>query len=100
MFKVKSLHSPGLVPVSQKSQDVSGLFLVLHFPLYLCSTKVLSHQTQQSSWFFNIKNMFKDQLFKTSRMQFHNWLSGAEMFMGLSRNRPQVSNAVVLIGSG
>ena len=33
--------------------------------------------------------MLKDQLFKTSRLQFDNWLLGIEKFSGLSRNRPQ-----------
>ena len=61
------------------------------FPLYLRNAKVPSHQTSQSSWsvfFFYINNMFKDQLFKTSGLQFDNWLSRPEKFSGLSRNRP------------
>ena len=33
--------------------------------------------------------MFKDQLFKTSGLQFDNWLFGPEKFWGPLRNRPQ-----------
>ena len=32
--------------------------------------------------------MLKDQIFKTSRLQFDDWLSEPEKFSGLSRNRP------------
>ena len=31
--------------------------------------------------------MFKDHFFKTSGLQFDNWVSGSEKFSGLSRNR-------------
>ena len=34
----------------------------------------------------------KDQLFKTSGLQFYNWHFGPEKFSGLSINRPQVTN--------
>ena len=37
--------------------------------------------------FSYIKNMSKDQLFKTSGLQFDNWLFGPGKFSGLSRNR-------------
>ena len=33
--------------------------------------------------------MFKEHLFKTSGLEFGNWLFGQENFMGLSRNRTQ-----------
>ena len=39
--------------------------------------------------FSHIKDMLKDQLLKTSGLQFDNWLFGTEKFTGLSRNRPQ-----------
>ena len=34
------------------SRNVSGVFRVPLFPLYLCVAEVISHQTSQSSWFF------------------------------------------------
>ena len=40
--------------------------------------------------FSYIRNMFKDQLFKTSGMQFDRWLFGTKKFMGFSRKRPHV----------
>ena len=39
-------------PVSQKSRNLSSLFPVLQFPLYLRNTEILSDQISQSSWFF------------------------------------------------
>ena len=36
-----------------------------------------------------IKNILKGQPFKTSRLQFDNWLFGPNKFSGLSRNRSQ-----------
>ena len=36
--------------------------------------------------FSSIKNILKDQLFKTSQLQFDNWLLGPEKCSGLSRN--------------
>ena len=82
-------------PVSQKSRNFSGLFRVPQFSSYLRKAEVLSHQTSQSSWFLisYIKNVLKDQLLKTSGLQFGNWLSGLEKFSGLSRNRPRDLNA-------
>ena len=38
-----------LGPVSQKSQNFSGLFRVPQFPLYVHNAEVLTHQTSQSS---------------------------------------------------
>lgn len=38
--------------------------------------------------FSSIKNILKDHLFKTSQLQFDNWLLGPEKFSGLSRNNP------------
>ena len=70
-IKVGDLNS-GQSPVSQKSRNFSGLFRVPQFPLYLRNAEVVSHQTSQSSSFSYIKNTSKDQLFKTSGLQFDN----------------------------
>ena len=68
--------------------NFSGLLRVPQFPLYLRNAEALSHQTSQSSGFSYIKITLKDQLFKTSGLQFDNWLFGPEKFSGPSRNRP------------
>ena len=61
---------------------------------------VLNHQRSQSSLCYTyIKNMLKDQLFKTSGLLFENWLFGPEKFSGLSRNRPLVRTYCVLSGT-
>ena len=57
----------------QKSQTFLGLFRVPQFPLYLRNSKVLSHETSQSPWFFS---HVKDHLFKESGLQFDNWPLG------------------------
>ena len=80
--KVGELNS-GQSPVSQKSRNFSGLFRVPQFPLYLGNAEAVSHQTSRFSWFSYIKNTLKDQLFKTSGLQFDNWLFGPEKFSGL-----------------
>ena len=43
--------------------------------------------------FSYIKNMLKDQLFKTNELQLYNWLFGPEKFSELSRNRPLDSHS-------
>ena len=75
--------------VSQKSRNFSGLFRVPQFSSYLRKAEVLSHQTSQSSWFLisYIKNVLKDQLLKTSGLQFDNRLSAPEKFSRFTRNR-------------
>ena len=88
-IKVGDLNS-GQSPVSQKSRNFSGLFRVPQFPLYLRNAEVVSHQTSQSSSFSYIENTLKDQLFKTSGLQFDNWLFRPQEFSALSRNRPQI----------
>jgi len=40
--------------------------------------------------FLTLKTYLKNQLFKTSALQFDNWLFGPEKLPGLSRNRPQL----------
>ena len=39
-------------PVSQKFRNLSGLFRVPQFPLYLRNAEAISHQTSLSFWFF------------------------------------------------
>jgi len=76
-----------------KSPETFRTFFGCHnSPLYLRNAKVLSHQTSQYSLFFLffIENMLKDQLFKSSGLQFDNWLYGPEKLSGLSINRPQI----------
>ena len=59
-------------------------------PLKLCNPLGFSY----------IKNLLKDQLFKTSGFQFDNLLLGSVKFSGLSRNRPlDLSHVVELLGS-
>ena len=74
-------------PVSQKSQNILGLFWVLQFPLYLCYAAVLSHQTLQSSWFSYIKNI---SFSKQADCNLTNGFSGPEKSSGLSRNSPLI----------
>ena len=71
----------------QKSRNFSGPFRLPQLPLYLRNAEVLSRQTSQSC---NTKSMFKDQFFKTRRLQFDKWLLGPTKLSGLSRNRPQL----------
>ena len=70
-------------PVSQKSPKLFKSISLPQFPLYHPNAKVLGHQTSilNSLGFSYIKNMLKDQLFKTSGLQFD--------ISGLWRNRPQ-----------
>ena len=44
-------------------------------------------------FFFFVKNMLKDQLFKTSRLKFDTRFFEREKFSGLSTNKPQVPTA-------
>ena len=58
----------------------------------LCISRTERIQVVKLHSFFSfcyLKNMLKDRLSKTSGWQFHKWLSGPEMFPGLSRNGPQ-----------
>ena len=76
--------------VSQKSRDFFRPIRVPQFPLYLCNAEVLRHQTvrfldiklHNSSLFSYIKITLKDQLFKTSGLQFVNWLLRARKVLG------------------
>ena len=79
------------IPVSQESRNSSGLFRMPPIPLYLRNAEVLSHQISPSSCFSYIKSVLKDQLFKTSGLQFVNWLFGPERFSEPSKNRPQIT---------
>lgn len=63
-----------------------GPISVSQFPLYLCNGKVLCH----SLGFSYIKNMLKDHVLKTSRLQFDSWLFCPEESLVFSRNRPLV----------
>ena len=70
--------------VSQKCRSFSGLFRV---PQFLATPSFWAIKLRTPLSFSYIKNMLKDQLFKTSGLQFDNWLFGPEQFSGLSRNR-------------
>ena len=83
---IHSLNKWDKVPVSQKSHNFSSLFRVPQFPLYLCNAIKLCNPLD----FSYVKNRLKDQLFKTSGLQFDNWLFRPEKFSGLFRNRPLV----------
>ena len=88
-------HSGCFVPlgsVSQRFRNFSGPFRVLKLSLYiyLRNDEVLSHQSNPLGFPYN-KSMLKDQLFKTSRLKFDNWLFWPEKFSGLYRNRPLVT---------
>ena len=71
-------------PVSRKSRNFSGLLRVPQFPLYLRNAEVL--KLRNPLGFSCIRNLLKDQLFKTSGLQCDNWLFGPEKFSGLLRN--------------
>jgi len=79
------------IPVSQESRNFSGLFRMPPIPLYLRNAEVLSHQISPSSCFSYTKNVLIDQLFKTSGLQFVNWLFGPDRFSEPSKNRPQIT---------
>ena len=81
----KTFGSQG--PVSQKSRNFSGAIIPF---------TSLQHRGSKLSTFAilitlvdYIKNILKGQPFKTSRLQFDNWLFGPNKFSGLSRNRLQ-----------
>ena len=81
----KTFGSQG--PVSQKSRNFSGAIIPF---------TSLQHQGSKQSTFAilitlvdYIKNIFKGQPFKTSGLQFDNWLFGPNKSSGLSRNRLQ-----------
>ena len=82
-----------------RNQSARGLFLKCpetfrahfgcHNSLYVFATPRFSAiKLRNPLGFIYIKNMIKDQLFKTRRLQFDKWLFGPEKFSGLSRNRP------------
>ena len=76
-------HRPGVS--FSKVPKLSGQFRVPQF-LYIFATPRFG----VINGFSYIKNMLKDQLFKTSRLQFDKRLFGPEKFPGPSRNRPLV----------
>ena len=76
-----------------KVPQLFGSFSGAKIPLiyiYLRNDEVLSHQSNPLGFPYN-KSMLKDQLFKTSRLKFDNWLFWPEKFSGLYRNRPLVT---------
>ena len=75
-----------LGPNSQKSPNFSGLFGLLQLPLSLFFRPSNFKNPLSSSY---IKNVLKDQLFKTSGLQLDNWLFGPEKLSGLSQNQPR-----------
>ena len=77
-------------PVFQKSRNFSGIFWLPQFALYLLISETLSHETLSPLGFSDVKNTFKVQLFKTSKLQFENLLLGPKKSMELWRNRPQI----------
>ena len=85
------------IPVSQESRNFSGLFRMPPIPLYIRNAEVLSHQILPSSCFSYIKSVLKDQLFKTSGLQFGNWLFGPERFSEPSKNRPQITQRTQVV---
>ena len=76
--KIPKLFRPNFGPIS-------GVTI----PFFCSFAAVLSHQTSQSSWFFSHLKQVKRWVFKTSGLQFQNWLFGPEHLSGRSRNRPQ-----------
>ena len=40
-------------------------------------------------YFYSLYNLWKDELYRISRSDFHEWLFGPEKFSALSRNGPQ-----------
>ena len=55
---------------SQESRNVSGLFRV---PQFFATPRFYVIKICSPLGFSCIKNMFKNHLFKTSGLQFHNW---------------------------
>ena len=75
-------------PVSQKSRNFSAYF-GYHNSLHILATPMFEAIKLRSPLGFSyIQNKFRDQLFKTSGLQFENWLFAPEKFSELSRNRP------------
>ena len=72
--------------VPKRFGPISGATIL--FISYLRNPGVVGHQLRNPLVFCDIKNMLRDQLFKTSGLQFENWIFGPEKFSGLSRNRP------------
>ena len=88
--------SPENGPKSFGTFEKQGLFL--KSPEYIIPFISSPARGSQLSSFavllvcLTLKNMLKDQLFKTSGLQFDNWLFGSEKFSGHSTNRPQASS--------
>ena len=83
------MHVPSRGPFL-KSPETFRAHFGCHISLYIFATprfKIIKIRSPLG--FSYIKNMFKDQLFKTNGLQFKNWFSGPEKFSGLSRNRLQ-----------
>ena len=96
--KQSGCFSP-LWSVSRRSRNFSGPFWGLKFPLCFRNAEVLSHQSNPLGFSYN-KNMLKDQLLKTSRLKFDNWLFGPVKVLGtLQKQAPgYTSNARLRFG--
>ena len=64
-----------------------------HNSLFVFKTKA-SRSTKLCSYFnfYSLYNIWKDQLYRVSWLEFYEWLFGHVKFSGLSRKGPQVSN--------
>ena len=66
-------------------------FFRCHNSLYIFAMpRFLAIKLRNPRGFSYVKTMLKDQLFKTSRLRFDNWLRRSKRFSGLSWNRPRI----------
>ena len=68
--------------VSQESRNLLGLFRYLSSVYVFANPRFLSIKRHNLFGFSCIKNMLRDQLFKTSGLQFDNSLFGPKTFLG------------------
>ena len=92
VHSLSSLNFSTQGTVSQKSWNFFWSVMGPTVPFYsfTMSRSYKAIKLRNPLGFSYIRNMFKDQLFKTSRMQFDRWLFGTKKFMGFSRKRPHV----------